>query len=169
MNKNVIVLDSDGSFLNVTTYENAVLLIVKNKAVGIEFTKRTMRNENLTIMVPKVLRLKNKAEVNNDKKILFNNKNVFLRDNYTCVYCGKSNLKGIDCTLDHVYPKSKGGESTFENTVCSCKHCNNTIKGDLLLEECDLNFLDPKFKPFHPTFKQFLKLIKKYYGVNLNK
>lgn len=54
-------------------------------------------------------------------------KEVFKRDNYTCVYCGK-----YGNTVDHVIPKSKGGEYSFNNLVCSCKDCNN-LKDDLEL------------------------------------
>lgn len=46
---------------------------------------------------------------------------VFERDNYTCRYCG---VRGVSMHADHVYPESKGGETTIDNLVTACKRCN---------------------------------------------
>ncbi|WP_413788563.1 HNH endonuclease [Paludibacillus litoralis] len=46
--------------------------------------------------------------------------NLFLRDEFTCQYCGASG----DMTFDHVTPRSKGGRTTWENVVASCPACN---------------------------------------------
>lgn len=54
---------------------------------------------------------------------------VLDRDGYTCFYCKEYGL-----TIDHVMPKSKGGITSFENCVCSCKKCNSQ-KGSLKVEE----------------------------------
>jgi 5-methylcytosine-specific restriction endonuclease McrA len=66
------------------------------------------------------------------KKVPLTRENVHKRDNYQCVYCG---IGGRDkLTIDHVYPKSKGGEDSWENLVSACFSCNSE-KGDLLIEE----------------------------------
>jgi len=53
-----------------------------------------------------------------------NRRNVFWRDNYQCQYCG--NVFRFDLlTMDHVVPKSKGGEKSWENIVTSCASCNS--------------------------------------------
>lgn len=51
--------------------------------------------------------------------------NVFLRDDYTCVYCGYKSINGKNLTIDHVIPRSRGGGSTYKNCVTACKTCNN--------------------------------------------
>ncbi len=57
------------------------------------------------------------------QKVALTKKNILLRDDYTCQYCG---LKGERMmTVDHVLPRSKGGPSTWENLVCACMRCNN--------------------------------------------
>jgi hypothetical protein len=56
---------------------------------------------------------------------------VFQRDNYSCVYCGKSE-DVMHC--DHVHPKSKGGTDDLDNLVTACAFCN-TSKGTKSLEE----------------------------------
>jgi 5-methylcytosine-specific restriction protein A len=48
---------------------------------------------------------------------------VFKRDNYTCRYCG--DRKG-PFHADHVYPESRGGETSVNNLVTSCGHCNHS-------------------------------------------
>ena len=58
-------------------------------------------------------------------RVRFNRKWVFLRDNYTCQYCG-DNLTVNQCTIDHVVPISKGGKTTWHNVVTACYPCNNS-------------------------------------------
>lgn len=52
-------------------------------------------------------------------------KQVFLRDNYTCVYCGQRPDDAKHLTIDHVLPKSKGGVKSLENCVTACRRCNS--------------------------------------------
>jgi 5-methylcytosine-specific restriction endonuclease McrA len=59
---------------------------------------------------------------------------MFARDGWRCVYCGAS---GGRLTLDHVVPRSRGGESVWENVVTSCAPCNMK-KGNRLPEEVSM-------------------------------
>jgi 5-methylcytosine-specific restriction endonuclease McrA len=69
--------------------------------------------------------------------------NVFLRDRFTCQYCGERE----DLTFDHVIPRSKGGQTTWENVVAACSPCN-LAKGDRLPREVDMF---PRQMPFAPS------------------
>jgi 5-methylcytosine-specific restriction endonuclease McrA len=75
--------------------------------------------------------------------IRFSKQNVFLRDGYSCQYCG-SEVNKRTATLDHVLPTSHGGKTTFENTVCACGTCNAN-KGNN-------KKIVPKHKPHKPTY-----------------
>ncbi len=44
---------------------------------------------------------------------------VLARDAYTCAYCGSPDANEVD----HVWPKSRGGEDTLDNLVCCCRRC----------------------------------------------
>ena len=57
------------------------------------------------------------------QKVALTKKNVLLRDDYTCQYCGVRGERMM--TVDHVVPRSRAGPSTWENLVCACMRCNN--------------------------------------------
>jgi 5-methylcytosine-specific restriction endonuclease McrA len=63
--------------------------------------------------------------------------NIMLRDEDTCQYCGKHSR---DLTLDHVVPRSRGGEGTWENLVACCRACNGR-KGNRLLKDVGMRLL----------------------------
>lgn len=66
-------------------------------------------------------------------------KNIWLRDNKKCVYCG-THVAYKDSTVDHVYPSSKGGKSLWNNVVITCFECNNK-KGDTVLDPMEMKSL----------------------------
>jgi 5-methylcytosine-specific restriction endonuclease McrA len=51
------------------------------------------------------------------------------RDHYTCVYCGKTAV-----VADHVIPRALGGQTTLENLVAACWHCNSVRGGTVRRE-----------------------------------
>jgi 5-methylcytosine-specific restriction endonuclease McrA len=68
---------------------------------------------------------------------------IFKRDKYECGYCGsKKNL-----TIDHIIPRSKGGDNSWNNLITCCNRCNNE-KDDKTLEEAGMKM---RFQPFEPT------------------
>ena len=73
-------------------------------------------------------------------------RNIFERDDNTCVYTGKK-LSEKELSVDHVVPKSKGGDSSWENLV-TCDRLLNSQKGDLTLKEARLKL---RYKPFRPA------------------
>jgi 5-methylcytosine-specific restriction endonuclease McrA len=68
--------------------------------------------------------------------------NLFLRDEFSCQYCG---AKG-DLTFDHVIPRSRGGRTTWENVVAACQSCN-LRKGNMSLREARMQL---NRKPIRP-------------------
>jgi 5-methylcytosine-specific restriction endonuclease McrA len=63
--------------------------------------------------------------------------NILLRDDETCQYCGKH---ARDLTLDHVVPRSRGGQSTWENLVACCRACNGR-KGNRTPKEVGMHLI----------------------------
>lgn len=93
----------------------------------------------------------------------FSPKGVLRRDNFTCGYCGTK--KGT-MTWDHIIPKSRGGQDTWENSISACQKCNSE-KGNMFIEEWNIwraaHKLGPRallWEPFTPT-KTYFKSGKK--------
>lgn len=70
------------------------------------------------------------------QEVKFSRQNVFLRDAHTCQYCGVAH-EPRSLNLDHVIPRHRGGQTTWENVVCSCIRCN-TRKANKLPAEVDM-------------------------------
>jgi len=155
----VILLNADYTFLNIINWKRAVVLLVKEKVEVLKDTGRSVTNFEKTkeFVVPKVLRLVKLVKSVYRNRVPFSRKNVMIRDNYTCQYCGtKENL-----TIDHVIPKAQGGISDFENCTASCKPCNN-YKNDRTPKQAKMRL---RKRPHHPTIIEFFRIRMKSLGV----
>jgi len=85
-------------------------------------------------------------------KVKLTRKNIFVRDEYTCVYCGKK-LHPNYLSIDHIIPKSRGGKNTWENLVTSCIKCNSQ-KNNKTPKEANLEL---KYQAKHPSIYQDFK------------
>ena len=92
------------------------------------------------------------------RHVRFSRFNVYARDRNTCQYCGVV-LPSSELTLDHVIPRSRGGNSTWENLVACCHGCNRR-KGNRLLHEIDDMQLmrDPRPFSLH-TSRQIMRML----------
>lgn len=148
----VKVLNANGMILNEISWRRAICLIEKGKAEACEFTDRVIRTINRIIRVPSMIRLLKLVRVVFKRSIPYTKRNIFIRDNHTCIYCGKGPMKHNQCTVDHVIPRSRGGKSSWENCVTSCLSCNNK-KGDKTPSEAKMAFRGKK--PNRPTIAEF--------------
>lgn len=77
------------------------------------------------------------------REVKFSRQNIFSRDGHKCVYCGQK-FKRDELTLDHIIPRSKGGHTTWDNTVSSCFSCNQK-KADRTPNEAGMHLkIEPK-------------------------
>jgi 5-methylcytosine-specific restriction endonuclease McrA len=77
--------------------------------------------------------------------VKFNRRNIFARDKNRCQYCGKK-FAMTELSLDHVLPRSRGGQTTWENVVCCCVGCN-VRKGGRLPHEARMRLTSEPIKP----------------------
>jgi 5-methylcytosine-specific restriction endonuclease McrA len=118
----VLVLNATYEALNVTSLQRAVKLIFAGKAEVLHHHQRVLHAATFEMRMPSIIRMLYYIR-RPRQQVALTKKNVLLRDDYRCQYCG---CKGNDpMTVDHVVPKSIGGPSTWENLVCACLTCNN--------------------------------------------
>jgi 5-methylcytosine-specific restriction endonuclease McrA len=147
----VLVLNASYEPLNVCSVRRAHVLICKEKAELIEELDQPLRSAEATFAWPHVVRLKTYVRVPKAAQRRISRRALFARDGWECVYCGTS---GVRLTLDHVVPRSRGGDSVWENVVTSCAPCN-LRKGDKLLAEAAMALPKP---PRPPAPALFIKL-----------
>lgn len=104
------------------------------------------------VRIPRVLLLATYNRVPR-AAVRLSRRNVFLRDGYTCQYCGVS-PHPRELNLDHVMPRSRGGRSSWENLVTSCRLCN-LRKGGSTPEECGMLL---RREPVRPTWNAAVQL-----------
>lgn len=103
-----------------------------------------IRSVNFEIQVPRVIRLLFYDRLPK-QAIRFNRRNIFARDGNRCQYCGKR-FPTSELSLDHVIPRSRGGDATWENIVCSCVRCN-VKKGGRTPDEAHMHLVRQPVKP----------------------
>ena len=108
--------------------------------------ERTINSGGYSLLIPPVIRALYYDDIKGIS-VKLTRKNLYLRDNYTCAYCGRK-FKSHDLNIDHIHPRSRGGKHCWENVVCSCIKCN-TRKDDMLLSECGMKLLKKPYIPLH--------------------
>jgi 5-methylcytosine-specific restriction endonuclease McrA len=148
----VLVLNASYEPLNVCTVRRALVLILKQKAEVLEHGDGVLRSETMRLDEPEVIRLVTYVRVpRNIHRRRITRKAVLARDSWTCQYCG-TEKPGL--TVDHVIPRSRGGESVWENIVASCAACNRR-KGNRLPHEIRMH---PRSSPRPPGPTVFIRI-----------
>ena len=99
---------------------------------------------NLNIAVPRIIRLLGYDRLPR-QEVKLNRRNLFARDENSCQYCGK-HFMTRELSIDHVIPKSQGGDSSWENLVCSCVRCN-AKKGGRTPKQANMKLIRKPIKP----------------------
>lgn len=139
----VLVLNENYEPLHICTARRAVVLVGRGKAEVLEHDDaRPLHSPSQAFAIPSVIRLVYLIRRPRPHRKL-TRKEIFLRDGYTCQYCGKESR---DLTLDHVVPRVRGGRHTWENLVSACRPCNHR-KGSKSLEEARMRLAKPPEVP----------------------
>ena len=103
-----------------------------------------VRTPTSMIQAPRVIRLLSYDKLPK-QTVKFNRRNIFARDNNQCQYCGKK-FPTSELSLDHVRPRSQGGQTTWDNIVCSCVDCN-VRKGGRTPRQANMTLIRKPEKP----------------------
>ena len=126
--------------LSVWSWQDSIKSVFLYRVTRGSHYKRKIRSPSFEMNLPSVIALKNFIKPSENPN--FTRFNVFLRDKFTCQYCGDRK----DLTFDHLLPKSKGGLTDWENVVTACSTCN-VQKGGKLYKECGLILFQMPFRP----------------------
>jgi 5-methylcytosine-specific restriction endonuclease McrA len=130
-----LVLNATFEPLCVVPSRRALVLVLAEKAETVHGTGRLVHSERLQVEEPSVVRLQRFVRVPFPRRRSLNRRAVFVRDDHKCQYCGAP----AD-SLDHVVPRSRGGDHSWENVVAACSRCN-THKRDRLLHETSMRLV----------------------------
>ncbi len=103
-----------------------------------------IRGVGFQLRAPRVIRLM-ECDRGPRQGLRFNRRNVFARDGNRCQYCGR-NYPTSELSLDHVMPRSRGGDTSWENIVCACVACN-VRKGGRTPQEARMQLIRQPVKP----------------------
>lgn len=143
LNQHVLVLNKNWVVIATTTTQNAIVLMCRDSAkalcpssfmvydweswisedTNLPTVSDYIKTPNLKVPAPQIIILTNYNDVH-VKSVKFSPRAIYRRDNYTCQYCQKKK-RMEELSIDHILPKSRKGENTWENCVAACFKCNN--------------------------------------------
>lgn len=140
-----LVLDQSFQPIARVSWQRAITLLFNNKIEIVEeYEDKEIRSVSVSFKMPSIVRFLH-AVKRKRKQVKFSRENVYLRDKGRCQYCS-NRVARAESTYDHVLPKSKGGKTTWDNIVISCKGCNQK-KANRTPEQAKMAL---KTKPIRP-------------------
>ena len=138
--------------LSLWPWQDAVKAAFLDRVDIVAEYDQVVRSPTTEIRVPSVVVLKD--YVKPQKRVAFTRFNLFLRDSFSCQYCGATG----DLTFDHVVPRARGGVTSWENVVASCSRCN-LRKGSKSLSQVGFSLRKP---PRQPSSSELMNLGRKF-------
>ena len=127
-----LVLNATFEPLGIVSTRRALLLVLDTRAELLHATERVFHSQRSVFPEPSVVRLARYVRVPRDRAVAVNRRTVFARDSQRCQYCGAPAE-----SIDHVLPRSRGGQHSWDNVVAACRRCN-TRKEDRLPHEASM-------------------------------
>ncbi len=141
--RETLVLNASFEPLSTVSLRRAVVLVMQGKAVVEQaHPGLRIRAAAVEVPVPQVIRLSRYVRVPFRQRAPWSRRGVLARDQHRCAYCGRRAT-----TVDHILPRSRGGQDTWLNTVAACSDDNHR-KADRTPEQAGMRLLT---RPFEPT------------------
>lgn len=129
--------------LSLWSWQEAIKAVFLRRVNVLSEYDRSVRSPSQEMRLPSVISLK--QYVPTVRRPAFTRFNVFLRDRFTCQYCGEA-LPAERLTFDHVIPRVRGGRTEWTNVVTACEPCNLS-KGHRLPKDSGVWPLHPPYQP----------------------
>ena len=133
--------------LSLWSWQDSIKSVFLDRVVIVNHYDRIIRSPSFSMKLPSVIALKSFIKPQSNPN--FTRFNVFLRDKFSCQYCGSKN----ELTFDHLLPRSKGGKTNWDNVVTACSSCNVKKGGRLLID----SGMKLNHRPFQPTTEDLHK------------
>ena len=127
--------------LSLWSWQDAIKAVFLDRVNIVSEYEQEVASPSFAMRLPSVVSLK--EYIQPQRHPAFTRFNVFLRDRFECQYCGSPK----DLTFDHLVPRSRGGQTTWENIVTACSPCN-LRKGGRMPKDIDMH---PRQKPYVPS------------------
>lgn len=131
--------------LSLWSWQDVIKAIYLDRVAVVEEYDKVVHSPSAEMKLPSVISLKEYVKPNVHPN--FTRFNVFLRDRFTCQYCGHVAGTGRDLTFDHVIPRRQGGRTSWENITSACPACNFK-KGGRTPQQAHMHL---RTKPYRPT------------------
>ena len=138
--------------LSLWSWQDSVKAAYLDRVNVVSEYDHVVRSPTVELRLPSVVVLR--EYVKPSRASAFTRFNLFLRDEFSCQYCGASS----ELTFDHVVPRSRGGRTSWDNVVAACSACN-LRKGARVPSECGLSL---KRCPDEPTSEELLNKGRKF-------
>ncbi len=138
--------------LSLWSWQDSIKSVFLDRVSIVSYYDRVIRSPSFSMKLPSVIALRSFVKPQTNPS--FTRFNVFLRDKFTCQYCGSKK----ELTFDHLLPRSKGGKTDWDNVVTACSCCN-VKKGGRLLSKSGMILNQLPFRPstedLHKNGKNF--------------
>lgn len=129
VSSSALLLNATYEPLCVVSVRRAAILILSGKAICVADGDGVLHSSTSSVPVPLVARLTRYVRVPYRTHVGLSRRAIFARDGGRCAYCSAAAE-----TIDHVHPRSRGGQHVWENVVAACARCNH-LKGSRTLAE----------------------------------
>jgi len=150
LGQRVLVLNASYEPLQFISVRRAIVLLLQDKAELVEAAEQRLRARGVSLEVPLVIRLVRYIRIPRRMRLPCSRRSILMRDRETCQYCGAQPGRA-HLTVDHIVPRSRGGETTWENVVTACRDCNHR-KGGRTPEEAGMVLLTVPRQPQYVAF-----------------
>ena len=140
--------------LSLWSWQDTIRAVIRDAVTVLSEYDVSVRSPSTSMQLPSVIVLKKYVGRNKNKgSPCFTRRNLFLRDKFTCQYCDTC-LPMHALTYDHVWPRAKGGGTTWENVVTACSKCNLKKAARPLDEIKDMSLRDAPRRPTWPELQK---------------
>jgi 5-methylcytosine-specific restriction endonuclease McrA len=131
--------------LSLLSWQETIAAVIGERVAVVAEYDTWVRSPSTRIRVPSVVALRKYQRTKT--RVAFTRFNVFLRDRFTCQYCGAA-FASSQLTFEHVIPRSRGGATTWGNIVTACVPCNT--------RKANSTRIKPRRLPREPTVRELL-------------